>query len=247
MTRIKCTLAYDGSNFYGFQIQPDKRTVAGELEQALKKIHKGESIRIQGSGRTDTGVHAEGQVIHFDSKLSLGADNWKKALNALLPDDIFIKAAEIVSEDFHARFNAKMKEYHYYVRTSPERDVFSRNYAYHVPEQLNLTKMQDACAYLKGTHDFTTFSSVKATVQGSRVRTLYTVTCEEHPNGFRFVFIGDGFLYNMVRILVSFLLDVGRGKWQPEETLELLAAKDRTRVGKTIGPEGLYLVRVVYE
>ncbi|MEJ8767580.1 MULTISPECIES: tRNA pseudouridine(38-40) synthase TruA [unclassified Oceanobacillus] len=246
MRRIKCTLAYDGSGFFGFQIQPDKRTVAGELEKSLQKMHKGQTIRIHGSGRTDTGVHAKGQVIHFDSPLQLPVENWKKALNALLPEDIYITKVEIVTDAFHARFDAIAKEYHYFVRTAPERDVFSRNYTYHFPHALDVDKIKEACTYFEGTHDFTTFSSVKTSVKGNKVRTLYTVSCETKESGLRFIFHGDGFLYNMVRIIAGFLLDVGQGKWEPEEIPGLIAAKDRSKIGKTIGPEGLYLMRVVY-
>lgn len=247
MTRIKCTLAYDGSGFYGFQIQPNQRTVAGELEKALKKMHKGQDIRVQSAGRTDAGVHAEGQVIHFDSNLSIEPKNWKRALNTLLPDDIFLKQAEIVTDSFHARFSAIAKEYHYYVQTTPEPDVFRRKYAYHFAGTLKLEKIREACTFLEGTHDFTTFSSAKASVKGSRVRTLYSVRFEEYEHGLRFVFHGNGFLYNMIRILVNFLLEIGQGKWEPKDIPALIAAKDRNKIGKTIDPKGLYLMRVAYE
>lgn len=247
MDRIKCTLAYDGSGFYGFQIQPDQRTVAGELEKALAKMHKGELVRVHGSGRTDTGVHAKGQVIHFDTPLSIDAPNWKRALNTLLPDDMRIKQAEEAEDGFHARFKATAKEYHYLVRNAPEPDVFSRKYMYHFSGSLDLDKISEACRLLEGAHDFTTFSSVKASVKGSRVRTLYRVNCEKEEMNLRFEFYGDGFLYNMVRILAGFLLDVGQGKWKPADIPGLFAAKDRSKIGKTIGPEGLYLMRVDYE
>jgi tRNA pseudouridine38-40 synthase len=247
MKRIKCTLAYDGSGFSGFQIQPSNRTVAGEIERALRKMHKGQDIRIQASGRTDAGVHALGQVIHFDSPLELPRENWRRALNALLPNDIHIKHAEIVSESFHARFSAVAKEYHYYVRNTSDYDVFSRNYAYYYSEQVDIEKIQEACSLLEGTHDFSTFSSKKTSVKGSRVRTLYNIRCEQYNQGLRFVFYGDGFLYHMVRILTGFLLDVGRGKWKVTDIPDLIAAKDRDQIGKTIGPEGLYLVRVTYD
>ena len=246
MKRIKCTVAYDGSQFYGYQAQPDRRTVAGEIEKVLTKMHKGEHIRIYGSGRTDAGVHAKGQVFHFDSPLSLGMDNWKRALNAQLPDDIYIRRAEVVSDTFHARFSAIAKEYHYFIRTKPEPDVFTRNYMYHYPGTLDLDKIQAACKFLEGTHDFTTFSSAKASVQGSRVRTLFSVSYGEHESGVYFRFYGDGFLYHMVRILSGFLLDVGLGKFEPEQIPELIAAKDRRLLGETLGPQGLYLMRVDY-
>lgn len=247
MNRVKCTLAYDGSNFSGFQFQPNKRTIGGELEKALATMHKGQAVRIQSAGRTDAGVHAEGQVIHFDTPLQIPDKNWQRALNTLLPDDIYIKAAESVTEAFHARFSAIAKEYLYNVQTTSEPDVFKRNYAYYYPHELNLDKIREACRYLEGEHDFTTFSSAKATIKGSRVRTIYSLSCEEYTDGIRFNFYGNGFLYNMVRIIVSVLLDIGQGKRLPEDIPVLLAAKDRQRVGKTNPPQGLYLKRVVYE
>ena len=247
MTRVRCILAYDGSSFSGFQIQPNQRTVAGELEKALKTMHKGQAIRIQSAGRTDAGVHAEGQVIHFDTELAIPDANWKRALNALLPDDIFIKVAKTVTEGFHARFSAVAKEYRYDVQTTLEPDVFKREYAYYFPYDLNLEKVRLACSFFEGTHDFTTFSSAKATIKGSRVRTIYELSCKEYADGIRFTFYGNGFLYNMVRIIVSMLLDIGQGKREPEDIPVLLAARDRSQVGKTISPVGLYMYRVVYE
>lgn len=247
MKRIKCTIAYDGSGFFGYQVQPNQRTVAGEFEKVLKMMHKGEFVRVFGSGRTDAGVHAKGQVIHFDSPLKLGVVNWRKALNALLPDDIYVKRVEVVPDTFHARFSAIAKEYRYYVRTAPEPDIFKRNYVYHYPAKLDLEKMKLACSYLEGTHDFTTFSSAKATVKGSRVRTLYSVSCQELEDGVCLRYYGDGFLYHMVRILSGFLLEVGKGLWEPEQIPDLFAAKDRKQIGETLGPEGLYLIRVDYE
>lgn len=246
MTRVKCILAYDGSGFSGFQIQPEKRTVAGELETALKTIHKGQDIRLQSAGRTDAGVHAEGQVIHFDTTLTIPEENWKRALNTLLPGDIYIKVCKNVTEDFHARFSASAKEYRYVVQTTPEPDVFKRKYAYHFPYDLDIEKIKQACRYLEGTHDFTTFSSAKATIKGSRVRTIYELSCKEYEEGICFYFHGDGFLYNMVRIIVSVLLDIGQGRRSPEDIPALIRAKNRSKVGKTISPEGLYLHKVIY-
>lgn len=246
MTRIKCTLLYDGSGFSGFQFQPRERTIGGELEKALKKLHKGEPIRIQSAGRTDAGVHARGQVIHFDTSMTIPEENWKRALNTLLPDDIYILSCENVTEDFHARFSAVSKEYRYEMITTPEPDIFKRHYASYFPGHLNLDKIRRACSYLEGTHDFTTFSSAKASVKGSRVRTLYQLELKETEDGICFIFKGNGFLYNMVRIMVSVLLDIGQGKREPEEIPKLIATKDRQQVGKTMPPQGLYLWKISY-
>lgn len=246
MERLKCTISYDGSGFAGFQVQPRQRTVQGMLEKALAKIHKGEAIRIQASGRTDTGVHAVGQVIHFDTPLTIPERNWKQAINTLLPDDVHISHVEQVSDSFHARYSVKQKEYHYMVLNRDEPDVFRQNYALYFPKSLNIEAIQAACEYLEGTHDFTTFSSAKSTVKGSKVRTLYRASCRKKGNDIEFIFRGSGFLYNMVRIMVSALLDVGVGKRNPEDIPVLLAAKERGKLGKTISPNGLYLWEVSY-
>lgn len=247
MARLKCRIKYDGSGFSGFQVQPRNRTVQGVLEGVLKEMHKGSEIRLQASGRTDTGVHAVGQVIHFDSPLTIPERNWKRALNTLLPDDIYIQEVTEVSEDFHARYSVIEKEYHYYVWNADEPDIFKRNYSYYLPFKLDIGKMQEACTYLEGTHDFTTFSSAKSTIKGSKVRTLFHATCEKRGEEIEFIFRGSGFLYNMVRIMVSVLLDIGQGKREPTDIIKLLEAKDRQLAGKTIAPQGLFLWRVKYD
>ncbi|RKQ32314.1 tRNA pseudouridine(38-40) synthase TruA [Oceanobacillus halophilus] len=246
MGRLRCTLQYDGTLFNGFQIQPGQRTVQGELEKVLAKMHKGRSVRIVASGRTDSGVHAKGQVIHFDSFQRIPGEKWKQALNAQLPSDIYINHVESVSDDFHARFNVVEKEYHYYVLNQTQPDIFKRNYVYHFPYKLDIEKMKEACRYLEGTHDFTTFSSAKATVKGTKVRTIYQASVWNNGSEIEFIFRGSGFLYNMVRILVSVLLDVGQGKRNPEDIPDLLEKRDRRLVGKTIDPQGLYMWKVKY-
>lgn len=247
MFKIKCVISYDGSGFAGYQIQPGKRTVQGEIEKILTKIHKGVHVRIHASGRTDSGVHALGQVIHFETDLDMPAASWKQALNAMVPYDIHVKDAVLVPDSFHARFDVVEKEYHYIVSRTKEPDVFKRHYAYHFPYPLDLEQVQLACRQLEGTHDFTTFSSAKSTAKGSKERTLFQVSCEENNDALVFIFRGSGYLYNMVRILVGTLLDVGQGKLAASAIPELFAKKDRRLAGKTVPPEGLYLWHVVYE
>ncbi|MBU5468035.1 tRNA pseudouridine(38-40) synthase TruA [Virgibacillus sp. MSJ-26] len=247
MKRIKCVISYDGSDFAGFQIQPKQRTVQGELEKGLTKIHKGTFIRIHPSGRTDAGVHAIRQVFHFDTFLDLQASNWRQALNTVLPDDLLVKEANIVDSTFHARYSALEKEYRYYVLNHAEKDVFNRYYVYQFSYPLSLESMQKACEYFTGTHDFTTFSSAKATIKGSKIRTLTHAFCHMNNGKVEFIFRGDGFLYNMVRIMVGALLDIGQGRRNPEDILELLEQKDRRLLGKTAPPQGLYLWDVKYE
>lgn len=244
--RIKCTLSYDGTHFSGYQIQPGKRTVQGELERALERIHKGEAIRITASGRTDAGVHAYGQVVHFDTFLSLSPDQWKKALNALLPDDIVIKDAQEAAPSFHARFSAKAKEYRYKVRIAQERDVFLRNYCYHFPYPLDIGAMRRSLSLIEGTHDFTSFCSAKTDVD-DRVRTIYTADMTVQDDLLEFRFIGNGFLYNMVRIIVGTILEVGQGKRSVDSISSALAAKDRRFAGKMAPSQGLYLWKVYYD
>lgn len=247
MVRIKCVISYDGSNFSGFQIQPKKRTVQGELEKALKTIHKGDPIRIQASGRTDTGVHAKGQTIHFDTAYDIPYENWKRALNTLLPDDLYVHMVKEVADSFHARYDVLEKEYRYYIWNEKEKDVFKHHYAYQFPYPLEIDVIQEACKHLEGEHDFTTFSSAKATTKGSKVRTLYQVTCTKRASEIEFIFRGSGFLYNMVRIIVGAMLDVGQGRRRPQDLAYLLEQRDRQLLGETVPPQGLYLWGVTYE
>lgn len=245
MKRFKCLVSYDGTNFSGYQVQPKKRTVQGELEYALKKLHKGADIKVSASGRTDAGVHAKGQVIHFDSELNIPLPKWDIALNSLLPDDIAVMSTEEAVDGFHARFDAKGKEYRYFIRLSAMRDPFSRNYAFQFPYLLNVSAMKEAAAYLLGTHDFTSFCSAKTEVE-DRVREIREIDIIEGQNSLEFRFVGNGFLYNMVRILVGTLIEVGTGERNPNSMVEILAKKDRTYAGKTAPSHGLYLWEVFY-
>lgn len=240
-------MSYDGTNFAGFQIQPKQRTIHGEIEKALKKIHKGKHVRIQASGRTDAGVHAKGQTFQFESSYDIPESNWKQALNTLLPNDLTIDDVQRAPIDFHVRYDVQETEYRYYVWNDSKHDVFKRNYFYQFPYKLNIPRMQEACRYLEGEHDFTTFSSAKATTKGSKIRTLSNVTCKQHGSEIEFVFRGNGFLYHMVRIIVGALIDIGQERRLPEDVPVLLAQKDRQLLGETVPPEGLYLWDVTYE
>lgn len=244
--RYKCVISYDGTHFSGFQIQPNARTIQGEIERILEKTHKNEMIRIYASGRTDAGVHAKGQVFHFDTTLNLSNEKWKQALNALVPSDIYVHHVEKVSSGFHSRFDAIEKEYRYFVLNSKERNLFKRNYMYYNPREFNLSLIQQACKLFQGTHDFTSFCSHRSTVKGSKVRTLYEVSCQKVDDEIQFILRGNGFLYNMVRIIVGTLLDVGAGKVNLDEITEMFQKRDRKAVGKTLPPEGLFLWQVKY-
>ncbi|MDQ0220585.1 tRNA pseudouridine(38-40) synthase TruA [Peribacillus cavernae] len=246
MQRYKCIVSYDGTLFAGFQVQPDKRTVQSEMEKALRKMHKGEAIRVSASGRTDSRVHAKGQVIHFDSPYSFPAENWEKGMNALLPEDIAVISVQEATPDFHSRFDATGKEYRYLVSLSKKRDPFQRKYAYHFPYELNYQAMQDAIPFLLGTHDFTSFCSAKTEVT-DKVRTIREIELLVEGGMLQFRFIGNGFLYNMVRILVGTLLEIGTGKKVPVDIVEILQKKDRSFAGKTVPGQGLYLWKVYYD
>ncbi len=245
MPRIKCIISYDGTGFSGYQVQPGKRTVQSELEKALERLNKGTSIRVSASGRTDAGVHARGQVIHFDTVLEIEPARWQIALNSLLPDDIAVRSVEIVRPDFHARFDAAGKEYRYFLLQSKHRDPFQRNYAYQFQYELDLDSMKEAARLLIGTHDFTSFCSAKTEVE-DRVRILQEIDFSEENGLLVFRFVGNGFLYNMVRILVGTLLEVGTGRRAADSMPQLIEARDRTQAGKTAPGHGLYLWKVFY-
>ncbi|ASS94460.1 tRNA pseudouridine(38-40) synthase TruA [Peribacillus simplex] len=246
MPKYKCVIAYDGKDFAGYQVQPEKRTIQSEFEAVLAQMHKGTIIKVTASGRTDSGVHAKGQVLHFESPLTFPTENWVKAFSALLPTDIIVLEVEIVPDDFHARFHTTGKEYRYIIARSKLRDPFQRNYAYHYPYPLDGEAMREAISYLLGTHDFTSFCSAKTEVV-DKVRTIQEMDFEESDGFMVFRFVGEGFLYNMVRILVGTLLDVGSGKMSPRDMIGILEKKDRSYAGKTAPAQGLYLWKVFYK
>jgi tRNA pseudouridine38-40 synthase len=245
MQRYKCVISYVGTGFSGYQVQPNKRTVQSEIEAALMKLHKGKHIRIFASGRTDAGVHAKGQVIHFDSPLGIPLEKWTIALNSLLPNDVSVLQVEKTSDEFHARFDVVAKEYRYYLLLSSIRDPFQQNFAYQFKYPLNYTDIVTASRLLIGTHDFTSFCSAKTEIE-DRVRTIHEIDIFEENGLLVFRFVGNGFLYNMVRILVGTLLEVGTGERDPYSIPDIIAMKDRTLAGKTAPGHGLYLWEVFY-
>lgn len=246
--RYKVVLAYDGTDFSGFQIQPNGRTVQGEIERVLTKISKDHTIRIHPAGRTDAGVHAMGMVIHFDFPKKMKKENLIKAMNVLLPSDISILSIEKVESDFHARYLAVGKIYTYRVDNNIIANPFNRRFVLHHPYQMDKNKAQNALNVLVGTHDYTSFCSVKSVVE-DKVRTIYqaSVEVDEETNEWLFTFTGDGFLYNMIRIIMGTVLTIADGREEVSAMREILKAKDRTRAGKTIAAKGLRLEAVYYE
>lgn len=238
-------MAYDGTDFFGYQIQPNTRTVQEEVEKALKKLHKGEDVKIFASGRTDAGVHAKGQVFHFDTSLNIPIEKWPVALNSMIANDVAILDAEKVNPDFHARFDVRSKEYRYFINPSTKRDPFNRNYSASFPYPVDVVAIQKAMKFLIGTHDFTSFCSAKTEVE-DKVRTIYELELIEENGLLVFRFVGSGFLYNMVRIMTGTLLEVGTGNRMSNSTFEIIGKKDRSFAGKTAPAQGLYLWKVNY-
>lgn len=245
MARYKCTISYDGADFYGYQVQPGKRTVQGELQRTLTEVHKGKTTRVSASGRTDARVHAVGQVIHFDTDYTIPAERWPVIMNQKLPNEIVVKSAEQVDDTFHARFGATSKEYRYVIDRAEFPTPFRRHYAFHHPLTVDLEMMRQAVGHFIGEHDFTSFSVAKSAVV-DRVRTIERFDIIEQGSEWIFIVKGNGFLYNMVRIMVGTLLDIGSGKYHPDDIPAMLKAKDRSAAGKTAPPHGLYLWKVEY-
>ncbi|EMF0084934.1 tRNA pseudouridine(38-40) synthase TruA [Enterococcus hirae] len=248
MTRYKAIIAYDGTHFNGFQKQPNGRTVQEEMEKTLKKMANGKEITVFGSGRTDAGVHAMGQVIHFDYPEERPLERMRFALDTQSPEDIAVKAVEIVSDDFHARYLVKEKTYQFRVDIGKPRSPFRRHYASYFPYPLDLSKIQRALPDLIGTHDFTSFCASGSSIE-DKVRTIYEAKMEVNEAGdeLLFTFRGNGFLYKMIRILVGTLLKIGNGRLSENSIPEIIAKKDRNAAGPTAHPEGLYLYEVVYD
>lgn len=245
--RYLITISYDGTNFSGYQKQPKERTVQGELEKALKEINGGKSVEVHASGRTDAGVHALAQRVHFNLETKITSEKLSKGLNSLLPEDIFIRRVEEVKEDFHARFSAIGKEYIYKLNMG-EYNPLERNYVYQHNEKLDVVEMERAMKYLEGTHNFKSFTKTDEEKE-DYVRTISQTNLirdSKDINKITFVFVGTGFLRYMVRNIVGTLIMVGQGKIRSEEIIEILKKENRTFAGKTARPEGLYLKNVFY-
>lgn len=245
MRSFKCIIEYDGTNYSGWQRQRNTRmTVQEQIEDALKMIAK-HPVSVIAASRTDAGVHAYGQVIAFSMENSIPTGRLPIALNTLLPKDIRVKQVEEVSPEFNPRFQARGKIYHYLLDHSPVQSVFLRYYAYHVPNPLSVEAMREGAAYLVGRHDFSSFRAIGCSAKSS-VRTIRRIEIFREGNQIRLEYEGEGFLYNMVRILTGTLIYAGLGKLSPGQVKEILEAKDRTRAGPTVPPHGLYLVEVFY-
>lgn len=246
MRNIKLVLQYDGTRYSGWQSQEHcENTIQGKVTQVLCRM-LGEEIEVAGSGRTDAGVHALGQVANFKTRSKLSCAEILEDLNRYLPEDIAVLSAEEMPERFHSRLSAVRKTYRYHIRNSRIPEAFGRRYSWRVEEPLDIQAMSLAAEKLTGTHDFRAFSSLKRSKK-STVRTIEAIRIEEKGAEIILSFTGNGFLYHMVRILTGTLVEIGLHKKTPEEIDEILASGNRAQAGITAPAQGLFLVQVEYD
>jgi len=244
MPNIKLVIQYDGTDYSGWQKQPSMVSIQETIEDAIFKV-TGEKVNLIGAGRTDKGVHAQGQVANFITNSNIPADRFKYAINSNLPEDIRIIESEQVHDSFHSRYDAKGKKYTYTIFNGKILNPIYRRYSYHVPYELNLNDMNQAAKYFLGTHDFSAFMSSNSSVK-STIRTLYHVELKKDGDLIYVSLQGNGFLYNMVRIIVGTLVEVGTGKLTPSSIVHIIESKDRKKAGHTAPAKGLCLEKVYY-
>jgi tRNA pseudouridine38-40 synthase len=245
MRNFKLVVSYDGTDFHGWQMQPAHRTVQQTLEGALAVL-TGQQVRVNASGRTDTGVHAVGQVVNFHCDTRLEAEVFVHGLNAHLPADVVIKDAAEIPDTFDANRDARRKLYRYVVHDGPVPDLFMRRYCHHSRYRLDAPAMVRAAAVLRGKHDFACFETEWPN-RASSVRTVTHLTLNRLGDWLWLDVEADGFLYNMVRAIAGTLLNVGRGYWPEEQVAEILQSRDRKLAGPTAPAAGLFLMRVTYD
>ena len=245
MRNIKLTIMYDGKDFNGWQKQPNKLNIQGTIEKVISEM-TGEEIELNASGRTDAGVHSFGQVANFKTNSKIPIDKFPIAINSKIKKSIVITNAEEVEERFHSRYNCKRKTYRYIIDNSEFPTPMYRYLEYHIPNKLNIGAMKKAAKYFEGEHDFKAFKS-SGTSSKSTVRTIYKAEIKKTENNRIYIELtGNGFLYNMVRIISGTLVEVGLGKIKPEEIKTIIESKDRQKAGKTLPAHGLYLMNVNY-
>ena len=248
MTRYKALISYDGHDFAGFQRQPHARSVQEEIEKTLTRINKGQPIVIHGAGRTDSGVHALGQVIHFDLPSSRDEEKLRFALDTQTPEDIDVISVKEVTEDFHARYQPHSKTYEFLVDIGRPKNPMMRHYATHYPYPLEIPLMEQAIKALEGTHDFTGFTASGTSVENKvRMITKASLTFDAQRNFLVFTFSGNGFLYKQIRNMVGTLLKIGNKRMPVNQIERILEEKDRQLAGPTAAPNGLYLKEIIYE
>lgn len=246
MRNIKITIEYDGKNFPGWQSQPGKVSIQTEIEKAIHEI-TGEEVALIASGRTDAGVHALGQVANFHTNTKIEISKIPYAINSKLPNSIVVKDAVEVDERFHARYNCKLKTYRYIINNNEFPSALNRYREFHLPYKLNYADMEKAIKYFEGEHDFKAFKSSGGNAKKTTVRTLTDCNIKKEDGRIYIELTGNGFLYNMVRIISGTILDVGLGKIKADDIPEIINSGIRERAGRTLPPHGLYLVKVNYE
>ncbi|MFC4772848.1 tRNA pseudouridine(38-40) synthase TruA [Enterococcus hermanniensis] len=245
MRNIKLTIEYDGKRYLGWQRLGDsEKTIQGKIESVITQMTT-EKIEIIGSGRTDAGTHALGQVANFKTNSEMSLNDMLSFFNRYLPSDIVVKKVEEMPERFHARYNVKGKQYSYYVWNNPIPTAFERYHSFYFPQKLDIAKMNEACEKLEGTHDFIGFSALKKSKK-STTRTIDAITIEQEGNMLHFTFVGNGFLHKMVRILMGTILEIGAGKLPVTIIDEVLEQKVREAAGETAPAQGLFLDEVYY-
>ncbi len=244
MRNIKLIIEYDGKDFNGWQKQISKLNIQGEIERAIETI-TGEKVELIASGRTDAGVHSIGQTANFKIQNEMSIDKIPIAINSQLKKSIRIKSAEEVEESFHSRYNCKKKTYRYIINNSEQGSAIYRNLEYHMPLKLHLAEMEKAIKYFEGEHDFKAFKSSGGSGK-TTIRTIYKAEIKKENERIIIELTGNGFLYNMVRIITGTLVDVGLGKIKAEEIPEIIKSKERQKAGRTLPAYGLYLVKVEY-
>ncbi|WP_407856332.1 tRNA pseudouridine(38-40) synthase TruA [Enterococcus hailinensis] len=245
MRNIKLTIEYDGKRYLGWQrLGNSEKTIQGKIESVITQMTT-EKIEIIGSGRTDAGTHALGQVANFKTNSEMSLNDMLSFFNRYLPSDIVVKKVEEMPERFHARYNVKGKQYSYYVWNNPIPTAFERYHSFYFPQKLDIAKMNEACEKLEGTHDFIGFSALKKSKK-STTRTIDSITIEQEGNMLHFTFVGNGFLHKMVRILMGTILEIGAGKLPVTIIDEVLEQKVREAAGETAPAQGLFLDEVYY-
>ena len=245
MPRLLLTLEYDGTDFFGWQLQPEGRTVQGVLEEAIRRVTQ-ENAQVTGASRTDSGVHAEAQAAHFDSASALAPERFVPALNFYLPPDVSVLSCHAAPADFHARYDAAGKLYRYRILRSGPRRPLRERYVLREWRPLDLDAMRRCAAFVTGEHDFGSFAS-EFSEEDDHVRRVSRSELVEIGDELHYVVAANGFLYNMVRAIVGTLSEVGHGRMTPDEFEQVLAARDRSAAGPTAPARGLTLVRVEYD
>ncbi len=244
MKRVRLKVAYDGTNYCGWQVQPNEVTIEGMLNETLSELLD-EEIEVVGASRTDSGVHADGNYCIFDTDTNIPAEKIAYAMNQRLPEDITIIKSEEVDEDWHPRFQESMKTYKYRIVNREMPDPIRRLYSHFTYSKLDVDAMKEAAKYLVGEHDFASFCSAGSQVE-STIRTIESLEVTQNGDEIDVIVQGNGFLYNMVRIIVGTLLEAGEGKISPSDMQKILDSKDRGQAGKTAVAKGLKLVKIEY-